>query len=223
MILLYIIAGLIALVIIILLLRLRITVSYSKSPTDGGSSPKVHLGIGPVRLKLYPKKEKKLRLSDYSAKNYKKLVESDTASKGKHSKKKPKGKKDGKNELLPGGIGETFELVSELVEKFTGHLRCEVIKLRIMVGTNDAASTALTCGVVSSAVSLLLELIANYTDMRLKRPQDILIEPDFDSGEIHGEVSIKFSIRVINILRAGKGFIINYIRTMIRLENQNKK
>jgi len=222
MIVLYILAGLAALVILVLLMRLRITVSYSKAKESAGS-PTVHLGIGPVKLKLYPKKEKKLQLSDYSAKKYKKLLESDAAPKHMHAKKKTKEKKYGKNELLPGGIGETFELVSELVEKFTGHLRCEVLRLRIMVGTNDAASTALTCGVVSSAVSLLLELIANYTDMRLKQPQDIFVEPDFDSGEIHGEVRIKFSIRVINILRAGKGFIINYIRTMIRLDNQNKK
>ena len=53
MIVLYILAGLAALVILVLLMRLRITVSYSKSKESAGS-PAVHLGIGPVKLKLYP-------------------------------------------------------------------------------------------------------------------------------------------------------------------------
>lgn len=218
MIFLYIIAGLLLLVALILMLRIRITVSYRNSDGCEGS-PAVYLGIGPARIKLYPKKEEKLKLSDYSPKKYRRLMESTKsmpAAKGKTKKKK-----DG-DTMLPGGVGETFELVTELVEKFTGHLRCEVFDLRISVGTGDAATTALSYAAVSSAVQFLLETVDNFTDLRVKHPRNVFVEPDFDGDGLLCDIRVRFSIRVLNVLRAGKGFILNYLRTMIRLDNQNK-
>ena len=219
MIFLYILAGLLLLIAVILMIRLRITVSYRNGNGCEGS-PAVYLGIGPVKIRLYPKKEKKLKLSDYSPKKYRKLIESGKSQKKSPTQSKQKKEKDGES-VRPGSIGETFELVSELVEKFTGHLRCEIFDLKISVGTGDAASTALTYAAVSSAVQFLLETVDNFTKLKLKHPRNICVEPDFDGGGLICDISVRFSIRVLNILRAGKGFIINYLRTMLRLENQN--
>lgn len=221
MIALYIISGILCLLFLILMLRLRITVAYAKIPNGSGEG-KVLLGIGPVKIKLYPKKKKELKLSDFSAKKYRLLLEKDRTPGAKKKPKEQKSEKD-KNEFLPGGIGETFELILELVEKFTEHLRCEVLCLKISVGTKDAASTALAYSGVSSAASFLIETIDTHTDMRLKSPRDVRIDADFDSGDIGCDIGVKFSIRIINILRAGSGFIMNYLRTLIRLDKQNSK
>lgn len=220
MILLYILAGLFLLIGLILLLRLKIEITYKNG--DGiEDHPSVDLVVGPIKIRLYPKKEKKLKLSDYSAKKYKKLINTGSRITGSSPSGKRKKKKDGNN-MLPGVIGETFELISELIEKFTGHLCCEIFDLKISVGTKDAATTALTYTAVSSAVSFLLEAVDNYTKLKLKRPQNVCVEPDFDGGGLICDISVRFSTTVFNIIRAGKGFIINYLRTMIRLEDQNK-
>ncbi len=218
---LYIIAGIVCFILIILMLRIRITVVYSKVPNGLGDG-KVLLGIGPVKIKLYPKKKKKIKLSDFSAKKYRQRLETDRFAAAKKRSAPNKPKKD-KNELLPGGIGETFELVLELLEKFTGHLRCEVLRLRISVGTKDAASTALAYSGVSSAAAFLLEALDTHTVMKLRSPRDVRVDADFDSGDIGCDIGVKFSIRIINILRAGSGFIMNYLRTLIRLDKQNSK
>lgn len=204
---LYILGGLLLLILLILMLRIRITVSYSKSPGADGVS--AFAEVGPVRIKLYPKKSDKVKLSDFSAKKYRQLLEEDTmrSAETKPDEQKPEKKK---NEFLPGGFGETAELILELVEKFTGHLRCEILKLRLNVGTKDAASTALTYSGASAGVFFLIETLNTKTDLRIRSPENVYVRPDFGGGEICGDIGVRLSIRVINILRAGSGFIKNY-------------
>ncbi len=218
MIALYIILGILLFISLLLMLRLRITVSYQKVHGET-AEPAVYLGIGPAKIKLYPKKEKSPNLSDFSAKKYRRLLESDKTAKPKETKPEKQKKK---NEALPGGIGETFELVLELVEKFRGRLRCEILRLTADVATDDAAKTAYVYSAVSSAAMFLIEAIDSYTVLRLKSPKDVRIGADFDHSDYSCDIGIKFSIRIIGIISGGWGFIKNYFRTLIRLENQNK-
>ncbi|MBE6707717.1 MAG: DUF2953 domain-containing protein [Ruminococcaceae bacterium] len=218
MIALYIIGGILLLVFLLLMLRVRITLSYSKSPTDKGGASAV-VWIGPVRIKLYPKKKKKIKLSDYSPKKYRRLMSEDVSKK---SEPADTGEKK-KEKILPGELSEILDLVGDIAEKFTSHLRCEILRIRLNIGTKNAAVTAVAYAGAVSAVELLLELLGNLTDMRLRSPKDIFVNADFENGTVHGDVCIRFSIRVINILRAGGGIIKSYIKRMIRMESQASK
>ncbi len=218
MIALYIIAGILLFVLLILMMRVKVSLDYRKTPSDNGEA-KVIVWIGPVRIKLHPKKKKKIKLSDYSPKKYRQLMSEDVSKKpatADTSEKK-------KEKFLPGELGEILDLVGDMAEKFRKHLRCEIIKMRLNVGTKNAAVTAIAYAGAVSAVEFLLELLRNLTDMRLRSPKDVYVNADFENGTVHGYVSIRLSIRVINILRAGGGIIRNYIKRMIRMESQASK
>ena len=129
----------------------------------------------------------------------------DTSQKVKPTSKK----KNEKEKILPDELSEALDLVYDLAERFTRHLRCEILRIRLNIGTKNAAVTAVAYTGAVSAVELLLEFLGNLTDMRLKSPKDVYVKADFESGTIHGDVRIRFSIRVINILRAGGGIIKN--------------
>jgi len=219
MIFLYILLGILFLLFFVLMLRIKITVSYNKESGERGIFH-VFAGTGPVRIKLYPRK-KKTKLSDFSAKKYRQMLEADkkTVPKKKVKTKKKK-EKITTNELFPNGISEIIELVSDLVKKFTSHLRCEILTIRLTVGSKNAASTALTYSGITNSVEGLIELIDNLTDLRLKSPKDVFVNADFGSNEITGDINIRFSIRIINILRSGGGFLKSYLRALIR---QDKK
>ena len=219
MIFLYIFGALAVLILILLMLRIRITFVYEKPKSSPGNGA-VYAGAGPVKIKLYPKKQKNLRLSDFSPGKYRKMLMKD--KKAKEGKKKTSDRgTDRKKGIPPGGAGEIFELIINFLEKLTGHLRCEIIKIRLNVGAEDAAATALLYSGVCSAVGFLLETIDTHAEMKLRSPEDVYVKADFDEGEIWGDVGAEFSVRVIKILHTGIGFIINYFKTMTRLENKN--
>lgn len=220
MIVLYVILGIILLVLLILMLRVQINVSYKKEPNGSGCSA-VIAAIGPVRIRIYPKKEKKIDFSDYSAKNYRKKLAEDAEKKSLQKKQPEKKQEKNKSTLLPGGIGETVELVLEMVEKFTGHLTCEIRSMKIIVGTGNAASTALAYTAAASALSFIIETLDHKTKLSIPDNTKVSVIADYKSGDFGGDISIKLSIRIINVLRAGSGFIKNYFRTMIRLDKQN--
>lgn len=214
---LYIIVGIAALVILILLLRVKITVLYDKPALNDGVCS-VFLGLGFVKIRLYPKKEKKIKLSDYSAKKYRRLLFEDNASSAAPHDEKPK--KKSKNELLPEGIGEIFDITSEIIEVFKDHLRCEVLRLRINVATKDAAVTALTYSGVYSAAMFLLETVENNTKLCLRSPKDIQIAADFDNTDFSCDIGLSFSIRTVNILGAGKGVIKRLLPKLIMADSK---
>ncbi len=212
MIVLYIIGGLILLIILLLLMRVKLTVSYKKDTGKEGDLL-VYATVGPVRIKLLPSKKKKLRLSDYSAENFRKMMALSSESESNSVTKTDSLKKQ-KEKLLSGGFFETFDLVRDLLEKFSHHIRCEVIRIKMFAGTKDAALTAYAYTVTASAVDLILRLIDEHAVLRLRSRKDVFVEADFKSGEFYGNVVIKFSIRVINVLSAGFDFIKDHGKIM---------
>ena len=226
MIFLYILLILTALIFLVLMLRIRITVAYKKD-LDSDASPGVFVSVGPVKINVYPR-HKKLNLKKFSAKKYRRLLAEDAKEKKKKITKKTKkdsGSSNKKKEdsLLPDSISETFDLISELLRKFTGFLRCEILTLRLNIGAKDAAATALMYSAVHSSASLIIEGIRNKADLRLHTPEDIYIKPDFDNHEIYGHIEIRFSIRIVNILRAGGGFIMYFFKKLIRIDRLKSK
>ena len=195
MIALYIIAGIVLLVFIVLMLRVRISVDYKKVPDSDGYGS-VFIALGPFRKQHFPEKKEKLKLSDFSAKKYRKKLEDD--SKKKAMPPKPKKEED---DLSSSEIKQTLSLIGDLLSKFAGFIRCDLLRLRLSIGTSDAAVTALAYPAISYAVETVLDLIAQYTDMRLIHPNDVYVHADFENREITADISAKFSIRIIGIIK----------------------
>lgn len=221
MIALYIIGGIILLVAVVLLLNVRLSVSYLK---DVGEEGKLisFASLGPVKIKLFPSKKKKIALSDYSPKNYRRMMELSKDSSTVSDKEKTTKKKE-KSKLLPEGLTDTLDLVIGLLEKFSRHIRCSVIRIRIFAGTKDAALTAYAYTMTASAVDFILEFIDEHAVLKLKAPKDVLVDADFDTTEFRCDVSIKLSIRIINVLRAAIAFLKDNSRFLSRLGIKHKK
>ncbi len=194
-----------------LLLMLRIGVSIRLC-----DDTKLSLGVGIFRIRLYPKREKKLRLSDYEIKKFRKRKAKEEAKAKKKAAKKAE--KDAKKKKSAVGkasedvkahtkekrdISELLDTVLEVVrvflERFGRHLYIKVGRLRIIVASGDAATTAVLYGAVCGAVQCLLELLDNSVKLKLPKNEEIVVTTDFTTEKTRADVDITFSFRLWQI------------------------
>lgn len=173
------------------------------------------LGVGIFRIRLYPKREKKLKLSDYEIKKFRKRKAKEEA-KAKRKAAKEAGKRsekkaaDGKDSEGTTGhtkekrdISELVDTVLEVVkvffERFGRHLHIKVRRLCIIVASGDAATTAVLYGAVCGAVQCLLELLDNSVKLKLPKCEEMVVTTDFTTEKTRADVDITFSLRLWQI------------------------
>ncbi len=204
-----IIAVIIIFLVLLLLSRISITVSYKKQPSLP-SEYSVIAGLGPLRLRLYPKKKKKIKLSDFSAKKYRRLLEAKRTRKSE-----PPKKKEPAEEAFPSSFSEAFDVIGRLLKALGTRITYELLRVRINVSAGDAAKTALVYSAFSSSLAVFLDIISSHADVRLRDSKDIRLTCDFDGAETHGDICIRFSIRVIKLLLSGKEFIGSLFHALV--------
>lgn len=174
------------------------------------------LGVGIFRIRLYPKREKKLRLSDYEINKFRKRkAKEESKAKKKAAKKAEKEaeKKKGftgkvsesakAHDKEKQGISELLDTVLEVVkvffERFGRHLYIKVQRLCIIVASGDAATTAVLYGAVCGAVQCLLELLDSSVKLKLPKSEEMVVTTDFTAEKTRADVDITFSFRVWQI------------------------
>ena len=174
------------------------------------------------KFRLFPKKQKKINLRKFSYENYKKRLEKERKKQEKKAAKKAA--KDQKKSVAANEspkkktASETIEdikdyvaLALDTVKCFLSHLRIDVFRALVTVGGKDAASTALTYGIVSQSVAYLAETLSNVTHFRRRYNTKIEVVPDFLSDRISAEIEIRFRVRLIHLihvaLRGGLGYL----------------
>ena len=161
------------LIFLLLMTNLKIRVA-----SDGDITLKA--GAGPVMLKLLPKRQKKVKLRRFTHKKYLALVEAEkkalqdknTEQEAEKSEKKEKDKKE--------SIANTVSLITQILERlgvYAGRLRTNIKSLDITVGGDDAASAAVTYGVISQSVTYLLELLDCKTKLKIPDPAPVPRHP----------------------------------------------
>ncbi len=222
--------------VLLLLLHSRVYVTFAYR-TDDKASLSMDLSYLFFKLRLIPKKEKKVRIKDYSHKSLqkKKRREEKKAEKekaksakkeaakktpapksGAAGEKKPEEepKKKGKNVVF--AILEIRDLIFDAIGRFPGKFRLDVNRLIINVGGKDAAATAVTYGIVTEAVGALLTLLETGMKMRRGSVNDIMITPDYLSGRIDADVKIRLSIKPASVLEIALRFVVGYLSRMIK-------
>lgn len=207
MIALYVILAVVLVIFLLLMLPVGIVVRWKEGFF-------VSIKVAFVKVRLFPKKEKKIRLRDYSKKNFEKLLERERRAAEKKSAKKSKKKKaqategeeakkgsgDEKNELLRGLYGMRSS-IWKIVKSFGGHIRTDVVRADIAIGAEDAAKCAVLYGAASQLCAYILEFLERSTKMKTKK-EAISIRADFDRTRTEAEVEFHFSSRVIHALHA---------------------
>ena len=207
------ILGVIALLIFLLLMtNLKIRVA-----SDGDITLKA--GAGPVMLKLMPKKQKKVKLRRFTHRKYLALVEAE--KKGLQDKKagqeadKSKQKEKGKKE----SVANTVSLITQILERlgvYAGRLRTKIKSLDVTVGGDDAASAAVTYGVISQSVSYLIEILDCNTKLNIPDPDRLSVKCDYTAKEISINVDISVKLRVIDALRTAVDIML------LKMKNDSK-
>ncbi len=215
---LYILAAVACIIAIPFLCRIYFSFSYS------GGEASILLRYAFLRIHLLPSKQGKIKLGDYT---FEKVAQRQAAEKKKDAKKqsspkKPKKKEAAKSKKSDEGEGTEKksaisllltmrEIIFDTIKRFPGKLRLEILRLRLSVGAEDAAATAIGYGAVTQAVGAALTLAEEHADVRIRRDA-VMILPDFLSGKLDADVSVRLSVRVGSVFGLALRFIFNFIK-----------
>lgn len=186
-----IILGILLFLVLLLFLRVKITII-----SDGGNT-KLLLRILGIPIKLYPTKDKKrkIRMSDYTPRGLRRAQKKKEKQALKESKKKPQDTQEEKP-ALSDTVSVITALVKKIVSKFLRHLRIDVARIYVSVGTPDAAKTALLYGVVCQGVAYLCEILDRITNVKKTKKTEVSVVSDFVSGKTRADINISFSLVV---------------------------
>lgn len=138
------------------------------------------------------KEAKKAAKKAVKAEEKKKAKEGTSSDKSKKSKKKK-------------GLADILDLVymglaalKSLGKSFGKHFEIEAVRLRITVGSEDAAQTAILYGILVQAVAYALEVLSALTNLRIRKKnrENILVDADFTSEKIEADLHLIFKMRV---------------------------
>ncbi len=224
---LYIIAAVAGILALILWARIKVAVRYLDSAGDDEKLT-LTVGYGLFRLRLIPKKKRRVKLRDFSyKKTHKEKAEKKKPKKAKKQapKKKKKQTEPAVAEEAPKGsaammLWEMREIILDLLKRAPGKLRLNINTLALSVGGEDAASTAITYGAITQAVGSALTLAKCRADVRIKRDA-VLIEPDFLSGRLRADVDVCLSVRVGSVLGLAIRFVWKFI--MLKISSTGEK
>ncbi len=196
MILLWILLGIAAFLILLLSLNVSLILQYREKI-------EISLSLPGIRIPLYPQKEKKVKISDYSLRSIEKRKRKEQKKALKKTKKKTKTATASKEQPKKRSVSQNLRIIRALAaplsKRFFGHLRLKTSCIRISVATGDAASTAILFGVVNQSVVYLLEILDSFGSLHKSGRDRISVTPDYTSSKTTAYIKLVFSLRTHRI------------------------
>jgi len=169
----------------------------------------VKLNILGIKIPLYPAKEKKIDTKKFK-KGYPK--ESDATERKKQKQKNTSATASEEKIPLGDKISTILSLIKLLFSRFFKHLRLDISRIIVIVGTADAATTAITYGIISQSVVYLLNFLDKNLNISKKRSSEIKVLCDFTSDSTVYDVFISASLNIWQILDIGISLVYNYFK-----------
>ncbi len=198
-------------IVAIMFLRVKVIIEASESAT-------VYLKILFIKIKLVPSERKKIKLKDYESKKFKKRTEKEKLKELKKQQKKAeatakkkkkkeaakeKAKENPKPKKSPSEIIDLVGLVAKLVgtffTRFAKRLRLDLTKIHITLGGEDAASTAISYGVVCQSVEYLVAALDKITNIKPSTDRDIKVYANFLSDKTEVDIKLAASLKVWHV------------------------
>ena len=215
----------IAFFVFIFSVRARVTVEMKED-----SELALTVSVLGIKIKILPKKPKKYNINDYTPKKIakrdkkaaekakkkaeaakKKKAEKEARKKQKKEaaakltraeKKAIKARKKAKMPPIPEMLSLFLRVIKILFSGLFSKFHFHVARLRIKVGSPDAATTALTYVAVSNAINPVLNFLDKHSNLHGRRNADIDVSPDFTSEEFKIDIKLGFSTSLGGILGA---------------------
>ncbi len=222
---LWILSAIVAFFSFLLFVGVKIHVSYRDEMA-------VYISLLGIRFHLFPRRKKTPSLRRFTSKRYQKLLEKDkrkAAKKESRRLKKEKKKRQKwaeEQKRMEKADGSSLEkdeslmsfiltVIGDLLDSFWGTLRVDVARIRINVGGKDAATTAISYGLVSQGVAYLLALLTQKTRYKRKDSDDVMVTADFLSRETTADVSVIFTLRLCHLLGTALKLVFKFIKEKI--------
>ncbi len=189
------------------------------------------------RMKILPKKAKKKPVRPMSAKQAQKLKakldkkkkKKALAAKEKKVKKQQKKEQKAAAPKEKKSMGEILDLLRLLtsllgmaVKKFGKHLRVDLARLKLVVATPDAATTAIAYGAATQSLSILLPLLESVKGVKLPKEGELDVGLDFtaDAPKFDLKLSVSLSLWLIPGLIGGA--IATFVKHKIKHPSRKK-
>lgn len=182
MITLYIFLTIFLLIIALLNLKASVILAYKSDVT-------LKLSVLGIKFDLYPKKEKKIKVSKHKQK--KKKTEKVT--------KKVQGEGKKENKSLLDSLDLIKELITVLFKKTNKRIKLKASRILITVATDDAAKTALLFATVNNTLAVIIKYLEEADKLDSLKRSRISVKSDFISTKSSADIEILFTLRVWHI------------------------
>ena len=120
-------------------------------------------------------------------------------------------------------IGLVRALAAKVVKTFVKHLRIDIARLKVVVATGDAASTAIAYGAITQAINLLFPILEEVKNFSLPKETDIDVSVDYLSDSMTADVELGFALRVWHVFAVAFGALFKLIGHLIKNPRPQKK
>lgn len=94
-------------------------------------------------------------------------------------------------------IGELIDLVLTLLDELSDTLRFSKLRVRVLLGTDDAAKTGILLGAVSAATGMIVPFLENTFEMK---DYHVNVDADFDADHTEWAFTVFCSLRPIRLV-----------------------
>ncbi len=196
---LYIITPILLLLLFCLFARVRVILVYKRDT-------RAYIRFLFLRFPLYPRKKKKIRVSDFSYKNLKKRKKKKIPTNNSKQTSPPR-QRNAKQ-----GLSFFYRIFKTLYPRLLRYFRIDATRIHITVGTGDAAKTAIAYGVVSQSVSYICAILDQHTNFRASHKSSIAVIPDFTAQKFSADCKICASLQAWQVLRLGLHFSAAFLK-----------
>ncbi len=192
-----------------------------------------------ITVRLLPKKKKIIHPDDFSPEKYRRLQAREEKKRIKREAKRNRkeAKRSAKKadsavspEKAKGtskkkkGIDQILDLVYMLLDalkplgkSFGRHFEVEAVKLKIKVGSEDAAKTAILYGILVQAVAYGLEILSSLINVhiRKKNREAICVNADFTAERITADLHLILKLRLWHVFAIGFSALGGIIRNRV--------
>ena len=156
----------------------------------------VYLRILFFTIRLYPRPAK----SGVKLSAFKKGYPKEEKKKKKEKPKKKKATEEASLSTLVDKVKFYTRVAMRILSKFKKHIVLEEVDLQIALGGEDAAKTAITCGVVSQSVAYLLDWLDRNFKCSARVKSDVNVACDFASPVSTYRLALGARLRLWQIL-----------------------
>ena len=114
-------------------------------------------------------------------------------------------------------LSELASIAAGAAKRLLAHFILKELKIRVVLGAEDAATTAVLYGTVGGVVYPAAGTLV--TAFRCKH-YDVLITPDFNGEKLSAQMLMDGSVRLVFLIAAGLYALLRYVKMVLRQKRE---